>query len=149
MQAGETMTSGPQQVAPWDLSDTRRRIDPWSAATAVVLLAFAALATYGVFILRGHAAAACDVLERGGGFILMVGATLLLGVNLASAAGLWAAFGSWAGLGFAGAIVVAVVLFAATSIVFLLLTGMPDGYPTPPGSCPGGEPPWWPAYLPS
>ena len=143
------MTSGPEQMAHGSLPGARRRIDPWSAATAVVLLGSAVLVTYGVLTLRGHAAAACDVLERGGGFILMVGAILLLGVNLAAAAGLWGAFRKLGGPGFAGAMVAAAALFAATSIVFLLVTGMPDGYPTPPGSCPGGEPPWWPAYLPS
>jgi len=130
------------------VTDVRPPRDRVSTTLAVVLLGFAVLASYAMYRLRGEAAAACDVLERMGGLGLMVAAVLLLMVNVALAVGLWAVFRDQGGLGIAGALFLATVVFAVTSVVFLTLTGVAEGYPTPPGSCPGGRPPWWPTLLP-
>ncbi len=126
---------------------------PWSGclASAAIWLALAAMgvaAAYGAYLLRGNAAAACDMLERMGGFAIMFSALVLLGVNVVLATGLWAALESQRVVGVAGAVVLGTPMFVLTGLVFLALTGVPEGYPTPPGSCPGGEPPWWPDFLP-
>src|SRR5687767_11590681 len=116
------MTSDPQQIAPWNLPPPRRHRDPGSVTLAVVLGVVAVLATYAVYRLRGEAAEACDMLERMGGFVLMVASFLLLCVNLVLATALWAVFRTQGGLGVVAAAGVAVVLFAITAVVYLALT---------------------------
>jgi hypothetical protein len=88
------------------------------------------------------------MLERGGGFVLMFFALVLLGVNLGLATAVWAVFRKEGGLGVVGGLLTAAVLFALTSLAFLLLTAVPDGYPTPPGSCPDGRPSGWSVLIP-
>lgn len=113
-----------------------------------LLFALAGAATVGAYLLRAHAAAACDMLERMGGLVLMFGAVVLFGVNVVLGTALWALLHRHAGLGLAGALVLGPLLFVVTGMVFLALTGVPEGYPTPPDACPRGEPPWWPDVLP-
>jgi hypothetical protein len=72
----------------------------------------------------------------------------LLGVNVVLGTGLWAVLHRQGGLGVAGAVVLGPLLFVVTGVLFLAFTGVPEGYPTPPETCPGGEPPWWPYVLP-
>ncbi|RBY93966.1 hypothetical protein DQ244_00920 [Blastococcus sp. TBT05-19] len=121
----------------------------WPSIVLGALMAAAALAaTLAPVRARAAAAAACDVLERGGWIWLLLAATVLLVVDVAVSVGLWAAFRRHGWSGVAAAVVAAVVVLGLTSVVFLVLTAMPDGYPTPEGSCPGGRPPWWPDHLP-
>jgi len=125
-----------------------RRNSRTSSAIGLVLVAFAVLASSGSFLLRGRAALACDVVERGGGSLLTVSGVLLLVGNLVVAAALWALFRNQGGLGVAGALVVGFTVFAIISMAYLWLTAVPTGYPTPRWSCPGGRPTWWPDALP-
>ena len=141
------MTSGPELTARTALP-RRRQINRASVALAVLLVAFAVLATWGPFVLRGRAATACDMVERVGGSLLMASGVLLFGVNLAVAWGLWALFRHQGSLGVTGALFAGFVIFAVVSTAYLSLTAAPTGHPTPPSSCPGGHPPWWPAVLP-
>ena len=142
------MTNGAGQIAPSDLTGPRPQRDPWSVALPVVVGVMAVGSTWGVFRLRAEAAAACDMLERMGGFALTIAGLVLFAVNACLATGLWALLRKQGGPGVLAAALVAVLLFGTTSYVFLMLTGVPDGYPTPPWSCAGGRPPWWPSYLP-
>jgi hypothetical protein len=119
-----------------------------SSASGIVLVGFAVLASSGSFLLRGRAALMCDVLEHGGGTLLMASGVLLFLGNLAVAAALWALFRNQGGLGLAGALVVGFTVFAIISMAYLSLTAVPTGSPTPRVDCPGGRPAWWPDVLP-
>jgi hypothetical protein len=112
------------------------------------LFALAVTAAGGVYVLRGHAAAACDMLERGGALVLTFFAVLLLGVNVVLGTGLWVVLHRQGGHGVAGAVVLGLLLFVVTGLLSLAFTCVPEGYPTPTETCPGGEPPWWPSFLP-
>ena len=119
-----------------------------SAALWLALFATGVAAAGGASVLRANAAAACDVLEGMGGIALTFFSLVLVAVNVVLATGLWALLQGQRGLGVAAVVVLGVPLFILSGLVFLALTGVPDGYPTPPEACPGGEPPWWPSFLP-
>jgi hypothetical protein len=118
----------------------------FSSAIGLALVVLAVVASSGPYLLRARAAVVCDVAERVGGSLVTMSGGVLLVVNLAVAAGLWALLRSEGGLGLAAALVVGVTVFAIIAAVYLWLTAVPAGYPTP--SCPGGCPAWWPVLLP-
>ncbi|TFV53685.1 hypothetical protein [Blastococcus sp. TF02A-35] len=140
------MTSGIGQTASHGAPALRRGSPSLVLGATMAVAALAA--TLAPVRARGAAAAACDVLERGGAVGLMLAAAVLLAVNVAVAIGLWAGFRRQGWAGVAAAVVLAVVALALTAAAFLLVTEVPPGYPTPGSACPGGRPTWWPGYLP-